>query len=89
MKTIAYIITGIGILLAGCTKDFVELNTDPNNPPKVSPASLLTNTQKAFMDDTRDNWWGARQSFIWSQYMCQRNYTEEDRYLIRQNVNNN
>lgn len=88
MKNIKYIILGLGILLSGCTKDFVELNTDPNNPPKVSTASLLTNTQKALLDHTRDEWWGARQSFIWSQYLCQRNYTEEDRYLIRQNVNN-
>lgn len=88
MKQIRYYIMGLGILLAGCTKDFEEFNTDPNNPPLVTTASLLTNAQKAIMDDTRDAWWAGRQSYPWSQYMCQRNYTEEDRYLIRQNVNN-
>ncbi len=88
MNKTKYLLIGLGILLAGCTKDFEEINTDPNNPPKVSPASLLTNAQKAFMDDTRDAWWAGRMSYPWSQYLCQRNYTEEDRYLIRQNVNN-
>ena len=88
MKKTIYMMIGLGLLLFGCTKDFEELNTDPNNPPKVSTASLLTNAQKAILDDTRDVWWAGRQSYPWSQYMCQRNYTEEDRYLIRQNVNN-
>jgi hypothetical protein len=89
MKTIKYIIVSLAILLAGCTKDFDEINSNPNYPETASTASLLTNTQKAFMDNTRDAWWGGRQSFIWTQYFSQRNYTEEDRYLIRQNVNNN
>lgn len=89
MKKNIYIILGLGLLLFSCTKDFDEYNTDPNNPSKVTTASLLTTAQKAILDDTRDEWWGGRQSFAWSQYLSQRNYTEEDRYLIRQNVNNN
>jgi hypothetical protein len=89
MKKNIYIILGLGLLLFSCTKDFDEYNTDPNNPAKVTTASLLTTAQKAILDDTRDEWWGGRQSFVWAQYLSQRNYTEEDRYLIRQNVNNN
>lgn len=88
MKNLLYIISAVALLLVACTKDFEEYNTDPNNPTKVTTASLLTNAQKAILDHTRDAWWGGRQTFVWSQYFSQRNYTEEDRYLIRQNVNN-
>lgn len=40
-----YKITGfavaLSILLAGCTKDFKDINTDPNNTPNALPAQLL------------------------------------------------
>lgn len=88
MKRAIYFALSLGLLFTGCTKDFEEINTDPNNPPKVSPASLLTNVQMSFLNNSRDVWWSGRQGLVWSQYMCQRNYTEEDRYLIRPNVNN-
>ncbi len=31
----------IGFLLASCTKDFTEINTDPNNLPEATPQQLL------------------------------------------------
>lgn len=88
MKKLLYILLGFSFLLLACTNDFEDYNTDPNNPAEATTASLLTNAQKAIMDDTRDAWWGGRQGFTWSQYFSQRNYTEEDRYMIRQNTNN-
>jgi hypothetical protein len=45
MKKIIYKITGavllLGVLLTSCTKDFEEINTDPNNPPIALPQQLL------------------------------------------------
>jgi len=46
MKNIKSIILGcsvFGILLAGCTQDFEEINTNPNSPENVDPQFLLTN----------------------------------------------
>ncbi|MES2883012.1 MAG: SusD/RagB family nutrient-binding outer membrane lipoprotein, partial [Bacteroidota bacterium] len=31
----------LGLLLASCTKDFTEINTDPNNLPEATPQQLL------------------------------------------------
>jgi len=45
MKQMLYKITGVliaaGMLLASCTKNFTEINTDPNNTPNAAPKQLL------------------------------------------------
>ncbi|WP_452221790.1 SusD/RagB family nutrient-binding outer membrane lipoprotein [Lacinutrix salivirga] len=42
MKKILYIFTVIGLLAtASCTKDFEEINTNPNSPVSVQPSLLL------------------------------------------------
>lgn len=38
------------ILLAGCTKDFLDINTDPNNPSKATLGLLLTHVEKSIAD---------------------------------------
>ncbi|MCU7548303.1 SusD/RagB family nutrient-binding outer membrane lipoprotein [Chitinophagaceae bacterium LB-8] len=45
MKKITYKITGVilmfSMMLSSCTKDFEEINTDPNNTPNALPQQLL------------------------------------------------
>lgn len=77
----------VSFLVAGCTKDFEEINTDPNKAISVPTYALLTNAQFQFSTNMFDAWWGGRQSMLWSQYWSQNNYTDEDRYSIRQNTN--
>lgn len=72
---------------SGC-KDLEELNVDPNNPAKVSTATLMTGAEKKMMDFIYDNWFSGRQALLYPQYWAQRTYTEEDRYQIRESVNN-
>lgn len=74
-------------ILAGCTKDFEEINTNPNRPIDVPSYAFMTSAQKQLCDNIFDEWWGGRQSMLWAQYWAQNNYTDEDRYNIRQNVN--
>jgi hypothetical protein len=40
----------IVVLLAGCTKNFLDINTDPNNPSKASLGLLLTHVEKNIAD---------------------------------------
>lgn len=75
-------------MIAGCTKDFDEINTDPNNPVKVPTVNLISTAQKTLTDDIFDEWFSGRQGLLWAQYWAQRNYTEEDRFGIRQGTNN-
>jgi hypothetical protein len=91
MKTRIFQILLLGLitlLTLRCTKDFDEINTDPNRPTKVPTTNLIITAEKTLLDDIMDEWWSGRQSLLWSQYWAQRNYTSEDRYSIRQNVNN-
>lgn len=77
----------IGVFVASC-QDMDELNVNPNNPTEVSTATLLTGSQKKMMDYIYDNWFSGRQALPYAQYWSQRTYTEEDRYQIRESVNN-
>jgi hypothetical protein len=92
MKTIRnkviYILTLI-IFLGGCTKNFDEINTDPNNPENVSTGYIFTYAEKNIMDNLRDEWAGGRMFFLLSQYWSQKNYTDEDRYAFRSSVIDN
>ncbi len=76
------------VMAFGCTKDFDEINTDPNRPKEVPTVNLISTAQRYITDDIFDEWFSARQGLLWSQFWAQRNYTEEDRFIIRQNVNN-
>lgn len=76
------------VMAVGCTKDFDEINTDPNRPKEVPTVNLISTAQRYITDDIFDEWFSARQGLLWSQFWAQRNYTEEDRFIIRQNVNN-
>jgi len=89
MKTVIKITSGVLMIfmLFGCTKNFDKINEDPNYPTEVTTSSLMTAAQKGLCDDIYDEWWGGRQSMVWSEYWTQRNYTSEDRYAIRQNTN--
>jgi hypothetical protein len=43
------------IMLAGCTKNFLDINTDPNNPSKASLGLLLTHVEKDIADGLGSN----------------------------------
>lgn len=75
-------------MIMGCTKDFEEINTDPNRPKVVPTVNLISTAQKSLTDDIFDEWFSGRQGLLWAQFWAQRNYTEEDRFIIRQNTNN-
>jgi hypothetical protein len=76
------------MLGSACT-DFEELNTDPDNPVNVPSNTLFSGASKFIMDNVYDPWFSGRQCLVYAQYWAQRNYTEEDRYQLRQSVNNN
>lgn len=76
------------IMVSSC-KDLNDLNVSPNDPAEVSTATLMTGSQKKMMDYIYDTWFSGRQALPYAQYWAQRTYTEEDRYQIRESVNNN
>jgi hypothetical protein len=89
MKKFLYSIFAVLLLfIVSSCHDFEELNTDPNKPATVSTAAIMNGAEKKMLDYIYDNWFSGRQALVYAQYWAQRNYTEEDRYQIRESVNN-
>ncbi len=76
-------------LFVGCTKDFENINTDPNSPTKIPPQYLLTSAEKVLMAFLWDEWWNGRFGCLYAQYFSQTSYTDESRYSPRDGVLNN
>lgn len=65
-----------------------NMNVDPNSPQEVPSHMLMSGAEKWTMDNIYDVWFSGRQCLAYAQQWTQRNYTEEDRYQIRESVNN-
>ena len=83
-------VLGISALsMTSCTKDFEEINTNPNSPEVVPSYTVFNGANRYLMTFTRDGWWMARMSMPWMQYSAQSNYVEEDKYQYRDNQTGN
>lgn len=76
------------VLFSSCDKDLESINKDPNKPTVVTTNGLFNNTNKELMTRTRRGMPSGRMALPWIQYSAQRNYTAEDRYQFRNEVNN-
>lgn len=90
MKSIIYKFLFVtGLFGAVACEDLQTVNVDPNNPSDIQSNILMAGVEKQIMDNVYDAWFSGRQCLVYSQYWAQRNYTEEDRYQIRESTNNN
>ena len=71
-----------------CTKDFVEINDNPNQAVSVPTSYLFSQAQSNMMDLIWDEWWNGRFGLVYSQYWSQIAYTEESRFRPRVNITN-
>ena len=78
------------VMASSCTKDFEEMNTDPNNPSTdlAAPEMLLTNIIESTTDRTHEIFLGHEMGNCWVQHMAKVQYTDEDRYIYRTGVIN-
>jgi len=78
-------------LSPGCTKDFEEINTNPNSPgiSQAAPEMLLTNAIESMTDRVHEIFFGHEMGSCWVQHMAKVQYTDEDRYIPRMSVINN
>jgi hypothetical protein len=89
MKRILYYILGLVLLFSptGCTDSLESVNKNPNDPEEVPVYSLFQYATISLVNDLSDEWFSGRQSLLYAQYFAQRNYSDEDRYMLRQNTN--
>ncbi len=81
------IILGLLLIASGliwsCTKDFEELNKDPNNPVDVPPINIFTNALQNAINRQLGGWIQHTYLGVWSQQWCKVQYIDEDRYMPR------
>lgn len=80
----------VGVALGSCTNDFDEINKNPNaiDINKDYPDKLLANTIEGIADQVFDVWLGHEIGSCWVQHMAKVQYTDEDRYVPRNDVIN-
>lgn len=66
-------------VLAGCTGDFQEINTNPNNPMTATPNVLLPGIERDMMNSLMNETWGIGNIVI--QHTAKNQFVNEDRYL--------
>jgi len=90
-------IVGIAAVLAvflfifdSCTKNFEDINTDPNNAglDKAAPDMLLTSAIESMTDRVQEIFLGEEMGNCWVQHQAKVQYTDEDRYIYRISVVN-
>jgi hypothetical protein len=87
---IAALLSAFLFIFDSCTKNFEEINTDPNNAglDKASPDMLLTNALESLTDRVQEIFLGEEMGNCWVQHQAKVQYTDEDRYIYRESVVN-
>ena len=80
MKKILIATLGAGLLLGSCTKDFEEINKNPNVPDNYLTYALFNGNNQTLMSNTRE-YTNMKQMRVWMQYTAQPIYTKESRYM--------
>lgn len=89
MKNILkYTLIGALCMTAAACSDQEAMNVNPNAASNVPSNMVMNAAEKWTMDNVYDVWFSGRQCLVYAQQWSQRNYTEEDRYQIRESVNN-
>lgn len=84
MKKITAIAVLISIMVIGCTKDFEEINQNPNSPENIEPEFLLTNVISVSADNnTFDQ--GFRLANYLTQFAASVEFERIDRYEMGSN----
>lgn len=86
--TFSWALVVLLFLVTSCDSDLEQINIDPNKPLEVTTNGLFNNTNRTLMTNTRRGMPSGRMALPWVQYSAQRNYTAEDRYQFRGEVNN-
>ena len=91
----SFALLGLFLFINSCTKDFDEMNTDPNNPTAIGPQYLFPYA----VEKVVDRYWGGNTRFerlnldgamLWTQYLARNIYSNEgDNYGITPTFYNN
>jgi hypothetical protein len=70
-------------LVSACTKDFEEMNTNPNSPVDVPAINIFTRAEISSICNEMGGWIQHTYLGVWCQQWCKIQYIDEDRYMPR------
>ena len=85
-KKLILVLLALPVLLTGCDQKFDDINKNPNQTISVPSPFIMSYAQRELGYYLYDVWRSGRQSTVAAQHWGQINYTDEDRYLFRQEV---
>jgi len=71
-----------------CTKDWEELNTNPNEPTIVPATNMLAYSIRYYSDNFVDEWMSMNNISTYAGHLTKIQYIDESRYLERESVIN-
>lgn len=92
MKKFQYILIlmlGLMIIQTACTKDFEEINTNPNNPTDAPSINIIANVVRLHTQGYYDAWGDMNEPSSWANHLGKIQYIDEAAYRFREGVVNN
>ena len=88
IKFKAIIILAVLLVAGSCTNDFIEMNTDPNNPTTVPATNVLASVIQAHASGNHDEWSLGNEHGSYAGHISKIQYIDEARYEYRETVVN-
>jgi len=88
IKFKAIIILAVLLVAGSCTNDFIEMNTDPNNPTVVPATNVLASAIQAHASGNHDEWSLGNEHGSYAGHISKIQYIDESRYEYRESVVN-
>lgn len=91
-KTFFIIFSGLivgTLFLLSCTKDWEEMNVDPNRPTEVPATNLLGQALRYYSDNYYDAWFNMNNVSTYAGHLGKIQYIDESRYFEREGTINN
>lgn len=79
-SAIILLLVGLGF---SCTKNFEEINTNPNSPTDVPAINVFTNVEVNSVNNWLGGWLQHTYLGCWSQQWAKIQYIDEDKYQVR------
>ncbi|NLM91906.1 MAG: hypothetical protein GX168_03070, partial [Bacteroidales bacterium] len=76
-KNIFIFMLGLIILPTACTKDFEEINTDPNNPTDAPSINIMTNVIRYHTQNWYDPWGDMNEPSCYANHLGKIQYIDE------------